>query len=94
MGGLDFKHEDPKEEEDEAIVRYNTRLGVYLFIAYVAFYAGFMAMSAFWPEVIGSPWLGGVNMSVLYGFALIVVAILLALAYQKLSRKPGSGGAK
>ncbi|MBM4394560.1 MAG: DUF485 domain-containing protein [Deltaproteobacteria bacterium] len=94
MGGLDFKPGAPQEEEDEAIVRYNTRLGVYLFIAYVAFYGGFMAMSAFWPEVIGSPWLGGVNMSVLYGFALIVVAIMLALLYQKLSRKPGDGGAK
>ena len=93
MGGLDFKHDLPKEEEDDAVVAYNTRLGVVLFLGYVLFYGGFMVLSAFWPDVIGSPFIGVVNLSVLYGFALIVVAIVLALLYMKLSRKPKAGGA-
>jgi uncharacterized membrane protein (DUF485 family) len=92
MGGLDFKADQPKEREDAAIVAYNTRVGVILFLAYVLFYGGFMALSAFWPDVIGSPFIGGVNLSVLYGFALIVAAIVLALVYMKISRKPGVGG--
>jgi uncharacterized membrane protein (DUF485 family) len=60
----------------------------------VLFYGGFMALSAFWPHVIGSPFLGGVNLSIIYGFALIVVAIVLALIYMKWSRKPSQGGTK
>jgi uncharacterized membrane protein (DUF485 family) len=91
MGGLDFKHQLPKEREDDAIVAYNTRLGVYFFTIYVLFYGGFMGMSAFRPELIGSPFMWGINLSVIYGFALIVSAFILALLYMKMSRKPSDG---
>ena len=90
MGGLDFKSGAPREREDADLVAYNTRLALWLFLVYVLFYAGFMALSAFWPTVIGSPFLGGVNLSVIYGFSLIVAAIVLALLYMKMSRKPSN----
>jgi uncharacterized membrane protein (DUF485 family) len=94
MGGLDFNSNLPKEQEDAELIAYNTRLSLVLFLLYVIFYAGFMALSAFWPSTIGSPSVGGVNLSVTYGFALIAAAIILALVYMKLSRKPAIGGSK
>jgi uncharacterized membrane protein (DUF485 family) len=93
MGGLDFKATGAAEQEEAHVVAHNTRLGLALFAVYVLFYGGFMALSAFRPEVMGRPFLGGVNLSVAYGFALIVAALLLAGVYLALSRKPSEGGA-
>ncbi|MCG3149395.1 MAG: hypothetical protein PCFJNLEI_02856 [Verrucomicrobiae bacterium] len=89
MADLNFKEVAPKEQEDAGVVAHNTRMGVILFIVYVAFYAGFMALSAFAPDKMSQPFIGGANLAVVYGFALIVVALLLALVYMKVCRKAG-----
>lgn len=93
MGGLDFKSTGAAEQEEAHVVAYNSRLGLGLFAVYVLFYGGFMALSAFRPDVMGRPFLGGVNLSVSYGFALIVAALVLALVYLVASRKSAAGGA-
>jgi uncharacterized membrane protein (DUF485 family) len=87
MAGLDFKASEAREQEDAAVVAYNTRIGVVLFFIYVAFYGGFMALSAFRPELMSRPFAGGANLAVVYGFALIAAAIVLALIYMRLCRK-------
>ncbi len=87
MAGLDFKTPVAREQEDTAVVAHNTRMGVILFVVYVLFYGGFMALSAFWPEIMSKPFLRGVNLAVVYGFALIVAALVLALVYMKTCRK-------
>ncbi len=87
MAGLDFKAPEAKEQEDAAVVAYNTRMGVILFVVYVLFYGGFMGLSAFWPEVMSKPFLQGVNLAVVYGFALIIAALVLAMVYMKICRK-------
>jgi uncharacterized membrane protein (DUF485 family) len=94
MAGLDFKGPVTREQEDTAVVAYNTRMGVILFVVYVAFYGGFMALSAFWPEVMSVPALGGANLAVVYGFALIAAALVLALLYMRVCRKSQEGGSK
>jgi uncharacterized membrane protein (DUF485 family) len=94
MAGLDFKVPVKREQEDAAVVAHNTRIGVILFTVYVAFYGGFMALSAFWPEAMSTPALGGANLAVVYGFALIVAALVLALLYMCICRKPHEGGVK
>ena len=87
MAGLDFKAPETREQEDAAVVAYNTRIGVVLFFVYVAFYGGFMALSAFRPELMSRPFAGGANLAVVYGFALIAAALVLALIYMRLCRK-------
>ena len=87
MAGMDYKTPAPREQEDAAVVAHNTRIGVGLFIVYVVFYGGFMALSAFWPEDMSKPLVGGANVAVVYGFALIVVALVLALIYLQICRK-------
>ncbi len=87
MAGLDFKAPEEKEQECAMAVAYNRRLGVLMFAAYFALYGGFMALSAFWPEVMARPVLAGVNLAVVYGLILIVAAIVFALVYLKLCRK-------
>jgi uncharacterized membrane protein (DUF485 family) len=87
MAGLDFGSTVAKEQEDAAVVAHNTRMGVILFFVYVLFYAGFMGLSAFWPQVMRMPLLFGANLAVVYGFALIAAAFALALVYMALCRK-------
>jgi len=87
MASLDFKTPIAREQEDALVVAHNTRIGLVLFAIYVAFYGGFMALSAFWPEVMRKPFAGGANLAVVYGFALIAAALVLALIYMRLCRK-------
>ena len=94
MAGLDFKAPVAREQEDAGIVAHNTRMGVIMFVVYVAFYGGFMALSAFWPEAMSMPTLGGVNLAVVYGFALIAAALVLALLYMRVCRKSKEGGSQ
>ena len=59
----------------------NSRLGIRLFLIYSAFYLAFVLVNAFAAE--WSEWevIDGLNLAVLWGFALIVVAFVLALIY-------------
>jgi uncharacterized membrane protein (DUF485 family) len=61
----------------------NARYGLWLFGVYVVLYGGFMALSAFRPQAMRQPVaaLGGVNLAIVYGFGLIVAALVLALVY-------------
>lgn len=84
---MDLRAKVVKEKEDEAVVSYNTRMGLGLFAVYTVIYGGFMLMSAFAPQFMSTPVLGGVNVAVTYGFGLIAAAIILALIYVALCRK-------
>ena len=59
----------------------NTRLGIVLFAVYLVFYGGFVLLAAFWPDSLAVLPLAGVNLAIWYGFALIFVALVLALIY-------------
>ena len=87
METLELKTSMAKDQEKKAVIAHNTRVGVILFIVYVVFYGGFMALSAFSPQTMSEPFLGGVNVAAVYGFALIIVPLLLAFIYMKLCRK-------
>jgi uncharacterized membrane protein (DUF485 family) len=65
----------------------NARYGLILFFVYLAFYAGFVLLAAFSPATMGRIFAAGVNLAVWYGFALIIVAFILALLYGFLCRK-------
>lgn len=66
--------------------RRNARLGLILFFAYLAVYAVYVLINAFWPATMDAVPLAGVNLAVLYGFALIAGAIVLAGLYGWLCR--------
>jgi uncharacterized membrane protein (DUF485 family) len=69
-----------------------SRLGLGLFLLYLAFYGGFIALNAFAPQAMELTPVGGVNLAVLYGFALIGLAIVLAVVYGVASRDEPVGG--
>ncbi len=59
----------------------NARLGLQLFGVYLLFYGGFVFISAFRAEWMELTPFAGINLAILYGFGLIVAALVLALIY-------------
>ncbi len=65
----------------------SSKLGLVLFSVYLAFYLGFILISAFacdWFEVVLP---GGLNLAVVYGFGLIILALVLAMVYGSLRKE-------
>lgn len=85
---------------DHAIA-YKVRLGVILFFAYALVYVGFIAISLYDVTLMDKTVLLGLNLAVVYGFGLIVIALVLALVYnamcsaqeKKLNIKPAEAAA-
>jgi len=57
------------------------KLGVWLFIAYTIVYAIFVAIGVLNYEAMGKIVLGNQNLAVVFGFGLIVLAIVMGLIY-------------
>lgn len=68
--------------EDNA-APYKTRLGLRMFAIYGVVYAGFVIINAFRPGLMSMD-VGGLNLAIVYGFGLIVFAVILALIYHTL----------
>jgi len=60
---------------------HNARVGLVLFVIYLILYGGFVFLNAFAAETMEITPLAGVNLAILYGFGLIVVALVLACIY-------------
>jgi uncharacterized membrane protein (DUF485 family) len=80
-------HENIRETEDPQLVARNTRIGLFLFAIYFSLYAGFIALTTFFPKVMQSTPFGGINFAILSGFMLIVAALVLAIIYLILARR-------
>lgn len=67
-------------DEPVALPKAN-RTGLVLFLLYFLAYAGFIGIAALKVSLLRTPVLGGVNLAVVYGMALIVGALALAIVY-------------
>jgi uncharacterized membrane protein (DUF485 family) len=83
IGNPNPVHDDHHPET----VSRNARVGLWLFAIYLLLYGGFMALNAFYPDVMKRPALAGVNLAVIYGLVLIVGAFALAVVYMFLVRR-------
>ena len=72
-----------KLDADHAAVR-KSKLGVILFIAYTLVYSGFVFIGLVNPELLGLHVIGKQNLAIIYGFGLIVLAIVMGFIYNAL----------
>lgn len=80
-------HEPAAPAGKDYAVAYKTRLGVWMFICYSIFYAGFVAINLYAPQLMEKIILAGLNLATVYGFALIIVALIQAMVYNALCGK-------
>lgn len=70
----------------------NARIGLVLFVLYAACYAAFVFVSAFAPDWMDVKPFAGLNLAILSGFGLIVLALVLALIYGVMADRGPRGG--
>ena len=84
---MDSPSSDPDQRAaHDAHVAPNAKLGMAMFLVYLALYLGFMGIAAFKYGLFGTTPFGGVNLAILYGMGLIAAALLLALIYMALCK--------
>jgi uncharacterized membrane protein (DUF485 family) len=67
-------------EEDNAALR-KSRLGLKFFFLYALVYAGFIVIGVFKPEMMGTRVAWGLNLAIIYGIGLIILAIFMGFLY-------------
>ena len=65
---------------DDRSSNFKTRVGVWMFILYAIVYGGFILINTLSPELMASE-IGQLNLAIIYGFGLIVFAVMLAFIY-------------
>jgi uncharacterized membrane protein (DUF485 family) len=66
---------------------YKARLGVRMFVVYALFYAAFVAINLVAPQIMGAIVLAGLNLATVFGFLLIIGALVEALIYDALCHR-------
>jgi uncharacterized membrane protein (DUF485 family) len=94
-------HQGPAtESEPDPATKYKTRLGVWMFLVYCVFYVGFVLTNVLTEgEAMQIIVFAGLNLAVVYGIALIITALIMALIYnflctnkeRELAELPGGG---
>jgi hypothetical protein len=80
-------HEPATPAEKDPAGPYKMRLGIWMFVFYSLFYASFVAINLLSPLTMAAIVFAGLNLATVYGFALIVVALIEALIYDGMCRK-------
>jgi uncharacterized membrane protein (DUF485 family) len=76
-------HEPAAKTGKDPAFAYKRRLGVVMFIVYGAIYAAFVAVNLMKPVLMETILFSGLNLAVVYGMGLIVLALVLALVYNR-----------
>ena len=74
-------HEPAAQSGKDLAISYKMRLGVWMFLLYAAAFFGFVGINVIKPSLMETIVLLGLNLAVVYGFGLIVLALVLALIY-------------
>ncbi len=68
----------------------NAQIGLVLFLIYLVLYGGFVLLNAFAPSTMEWRPIAGINLAILYGTGLILVAFVEAILYGWLCRASGT----
>ncbi|MCP5052685.1 MAG: DUF485 domain-containing protein [bacterium] len=64
-----------------------TKLGLILFGIYALIYTGFIVINTLSPQTMGVRIFAGLNLAVVYGFGLIILAIVMGVIYNHICTK-------
>ena len=87
MGHFEHVPQGKDAGDTPVLAAKRARHGLVLFLIYLALYVGFMLLNVLDPKVMESTPIAGLNLAILYGFALIAAAFVLALVYAWLCRE-------
>lgn len=77
-------HEPARETGTDKAAAKKAKLGVKMFFAYTLIYAGFVLIGLTNPGLMGLKVVNHQNLAIVYGFGLIVLAIIMGFIYNYL----------
>lgn len=80
-------HEPATPAGNDPAGPYKIQLGIWMFVFYSLFYASFVAINLINPLAMATIVFAGLNLATVYGFSLIIVALIEALIYDWLCRR-------
>jgi len=80
-------HEPAAESGKDYAIAYKMRVGVWMFLLYALVYAGFVIINVTNPKLMETEAAFGMNLAVVYGFGLIIFALVLAMIYTRMCSK-------
>ncbi|MDD5605645.1 MAG: DUF485 domain-containing protein [Dehalococcoidales bacterium] len=82
-----MEHGQPAKLKTEKSEGYKTRLGIIMFTIFTPIYLAFILVSVMSPSFMAAD-LGKLNVAIVYGFGIIILAVALAVIYNSIcSRK-------
>jgi uncharacterized membrane protein (DUF485 family) len=84
--------------ECDELLKYKQKTGLRLFFIYSVIYAVFVLLNTAFPHMMESVVIFGLNLAIVYGFGLIIIAVLLGLVYNRqctnMEKRLDTGGKK
>ena len=84
--------------ECEELLAYKQKAGLRLFFIYSGIYGVFVLLNAIFPSMMESVIFFGLNLAIVYGIGLILIAIIMGLLYNhqctKMEKRLDTGGSK
>jgi uncharacterized membrane protein (DUF485 family) len=74
-------HEPAAQSGKDPAASYKMQLGIWMFLAYAIVYAIFVGINLYDPLLMEADIALGLNLATVYGFGLIIAALLQALVY-------------
>ncbi len=74
-------HEPAAKSGKDPAFKLKSKLGVKLLGVYALIYVVFIAINVVKPSLMETTVFAGLNLAVVYGFGLIIVALIMALVY-------------
>jgi uncharacterized membrane protein (DUF485 family) len=74
-------HQSAVQNIKDFAIAYKMKVGVWMFLLYALFYGGFVILNVLQPVRMGEPFWLGMNLAVVFGFGLIIFALVLAVIY-------------
>ncbi len=80
-------HEPAVELGVDLASKKKSRLGIILFLVYAAVYTGYAYIGVAHTELLSVKAIGNVNLSIVYGFGIILLAIVMGFVYSLICTK-------
>lgn len=81
-----MSHGSSTEWKKDNAAGFKTKLGLIMFFIYFLVYAGFIYINVTNPKLMGKD-IGSLNLAIVYGFGLIIFAVIIALLYNFICSK-------
>jgi len=81
-----MEHGPAAEWKKENSEGFKSRLGIIMFAAFTPIYLAFILITVINPRLMAIN-VGSLNLAIVYGFAIIIIAIILALIYNRICSK-------